>query len=215
MPYMDDATFRQLWRRFAALVHEHKGELNDLDAAIGDGDHGSNMDRGLAKVLDAFDADPEGGLRSDAKLVGMTLMSTVGGASGALWGSAMLKFAASLPDELEVTWAGFVQALADFVAALATRGGAVVGDKTMMDVFIPVTEGLVASSAEDQTALTQALERAREQARQASDATSALVAKRGRAAYLGERSVGHVDPGSRSSALWFQALLESQAAVSP
>jgi dihydroxyacetone kinase-like protein len=210
MPYMDDTTFRQLWRRFAALVHEHRGELNDLDAAIGDGDHGSNMDRGLAKVVDAFDASPEGGLRSDAKLVGMTLMSTVGGASGALWGSAMLKFGASLPDESEVSWAGFVQALADFVAALATRGGAVVGDKTMMDVFIPVTEGLVASSAEDQTALTQALE----QARQASDATSALVAKRGRAAYLGERSVGHVDPGSRSSALWFQALLESQATVS-
>ncbi|MCI2974823.1 MAG: dihydroxyacetone kinase subunit L [Ferrimicrobium sp.] len=207
---MDDTTFRQLWRRFAALVHEHRGELNDLDAAIGDGDHGSNMDRGLAKVVDAFDASPEGGLRSDAKLVGMTLMSTVGGASGALWGSAMLKFGASLPDESEVSWAGFVQALADFVAALATRGGAVVGDKTMMDVFIPVTEGLVASSAEDQTALTQALE----QARQASDATSALVAKRGRAAYLGERSVGHVDPGSRSSALWFQALLESQATVS-
>ncbi|MCL5973378.1 MAG: dihydroxyacetone kinase subunit DhaL [Ferrimicrobium sp.] len=199
---MDESSFRQLWRSFATLIREHKDELNELDAAIGDADHGSNMDRGLTKVVDALEASPEGSLRADAKLVGMTLMGTVGGASGALWGSAMLKFAAALPDAPTVSWADFVAALDAFVQALAQRGKATVGDKTMMDVFIPMVDEL-------QTALTAGeppFDTVRSHAREYSERTYDMVAKRGRAAYLGERSVGHVDPGSRSSALWFEAL---------
>ncbi|WP_298211573.1 dihydroxyacetone kinase subunit DhaL [Ferrimicrobium sp.] len=202
---MKQVTFRDLWQRFAELVHENKSVLNDLDAAIGDADHGSNMDRGLEKAVEALNASPEGSLRADAKLIGMTLMSTVGGASGALWGSGMLKFAAALPDAPEVTWADFVNALGAFVEALSKRGQAVAGDKTMMDVFLPAMVEIQAQLS-DEESLPASMVRLADQAKAWSDGTRDLVAKRGRAAYLGERSAGHIDPGSLSSAFWFEAL---------
>jgi dihydroxyacetone kinase-like protein len=205
---MDQVAFRQLWRRFAELVHANKTVLNELDAAIGDADHGSNMDRGLSKVVEALDAGPEASLRADAKLVGMTLMSTVGGASGALWGSGMLKFSINLPDAAVVEWAEFIDALGTFVDALSKRGQAVVGDKTMMDVLLPAMTELRAS-AEAQESSEEIVVALAEHAKGWSDATRELVARRGRAAYLGERSIDHVDPGSVSAALWFQALADT------
>ncbi|MGC9155500.1 MAG: dihydroxyacetone kinase subunit DhaL [Ferrimicrobium sp.] len=205
MTSVKQEAFRQLWQRFGELIHANRALLNELDAAIGDADHGSNMDRGLTKAVEVLNAAPEGSLRADAKAIGMTLMSTVGGASGALWGSGMLKFAAALPDAPEVNWADFVGALGAFVEALQQRGKAVVGDKTMMDVFLPALAELqtTGSDGEPVSSLVVALA---QQARAWSDATLDLVAKRGRAAYLGERSVGHIDPGSVSAALWFEAL---------
>ncbi len=211
---MDQVAFRQLWRRFAELVHANKTALNELDAAIGDADHGSNMDRGLGKVVEALDAGPEGSLRADAKLVGMTLMSTVGGASGALWGSGMLKFSIALPDATVVEWSGFIDALDTFVEALSKRGQAVVGDKTMMDVLLPAMTELRAS-AEAQESGEEIVVALAEHAKGWSDATRELMARRGRAAYLGERSIGHVDPGSVSTALWFQALADTVRAQVP
>jgi dihydroxyacetone kinase-like protein len=211
---MDQVAFRQLWRRFAELVHANKTALNELDAAIGDADHGSNMDRGLGKVVEALNAGPEASLRADAKLVGMTLMSTVGGASGALWGSGMLKFSTTLPDAAVVEWSGFIDALDAFVEALSKRGQAVAGDKTMMDVLLPAMTELHAS-AEAQESSEEIVVALAEHAKGWSDATRELMARRGRAAYLGERSIGHVDPGSVSAALWFQALADTVRAQVP
>lgn len=208
MASMDQVAFRQLWRRFAELIHENREVLNDLDAAIGDADHGSNMDRGLGKVVEAFNANSEASLHADAKLVGMTLMSTVGGASGALWGSGMLKFSTVLPDAAVVEWSGFIDALGAFVEALSKRGQAVVGDKTMMDVFIPAMTEL-RDSVDVQEGSEEIVVALAEHAKGWSDATRDLVARRGRAAYLGERSIGHIDPGSVSAALWFQALADT------
>ncbi len=181
--------------------------LNDLDAKIGDADHGSNMARGLTKVVGVLDASTSESLRADAKLVGMTLLSTVGGASGALWGSGMLKFSTALPDGPEAEWSEFVTAFGVFVEALSARGKAVIGDKTMMDVFLPAASALQEEvGTHDVASSTAAIS---VQARTWSQATKPLVAKRGRAAYLGERSVGHIDPGSLSAAFFLQALAES------
>lgn len=204
MSGMDQVAFRELWRRFAELVHSNKVVLNDLDAAIGDADHGSNLDRGLTRVVEALDTASDVGLRADAKLVGMTLMSTVGGASGALWGSGMLKLSALLPDAPMVSWSGFVDSIDAFVEALSKRGQAVLGDKTMMDVFLPAIAELRASASSEECVVALAVH-----AKGWSDGTRDLIAKRGRAAYLGPRSAGHVDPGSLSAALWFQALADT------
>jgi len=206
---VNQEVFRRIWDRFAQLVDENKAFLNDLDAKIGDADHGTNMARGLTKVVEALDASDPQSLRADAKLVGMTLLSTVGGASGALWGSGMLKLSAQLPDAKEVGWPEFVDAFGVFVDALSSRGQAVLGDKTMMDVLLPAATAFREQHQQSVVSLTAEVS---VQARVWSEATEGLVAKRGRASYLGERSVGHVDPGSVSAALFLQALAESLGA---
>ncbi len=197
---MDGYTYRRLWTRFHELVSTNADELNQLDAAIGDADHGTNMTRGLTKVIATFEAAPPVSVRTDAKTVGMTLLSTVGGASGALWGSGMLKFSAALPDSDRMTFDELAAGLGAFVDSVSQRGKAVPGDKTMIDVFVPALAELVRTRDPEQAA---------EVAKASSDATKDLVARRGRAAYLGERSRGHIDPGSVSAAMWFQALAET------
>ncbi len=198
---MTTEQFVQLWQCFGTVVRAHQEHLDDLDRAIGDGDHGTNLTRGLGKMQDLWKdpIDTERNLADLSKKVGMTLLSTVGGASGALWGSALVKAAPVLPsasacdDETLVLW------IETFVSNIEERGKAQVGDKTMVDVMRPAVNWLKASTQEGSARLPVL----RELARQWSEDTKDLQARRGRASYLGARSIGHVDPGSFSSALWW------------
>ncbi len=189
----------------AEVVGEHKGELNTLDREIGDGDHGENMDRGMRASVDALaklpdDATPSAVLRS----VAMTLISTVGGASGPLYGTAFLKAAEPVGNIEAIDGETLVALLAAARDGIVSRGKAVPGDKTMIDAWTPAVEAASAALAAgaDPAAILSA---AADAAEGGSDATIPLVARKGRASYLGERSAGHRDPGAQSTALILRA----------
>ncbi|AUW94309.1 dihydroxyacetone kinase subunit L [Sulfobacillus thermotolerans] len=199
---MTNTQFQQLWVCFGQAVSKHKDELNQLDAAIGDADHGTNLDRGLQQVLEKMQAASPATLQATCKLVAMTLLSTVGGASGALWGSGLLAAAKVFPDTDTCDDKTLTQAIQAFVDSIEQRGKAVVGDKTMLDVFVPALSSL----AQDAEPITVVVPEIAAHAKEWAEATASLQAKKGRAAYLGPRSVGHIDPGATSSALWWQCL---------
>ncbi len=208
---MTSDQFRRIWFRFGELVTEHRDELNRLDAAIGDADHGTNLARGLAKVAADLGADGASThLAGSCRQVGMALLSTVGGASGALWGSALLRAAGALPEAEACDTATAVAAARQVVDAMQSRGHAELGDKTMIDVWRPAVALLEASVAEGMSG-PQAAVAVAERAVTLADATAPLVARRGRASYLGARSAGHVDPGSVSTALFWRAVADTVA----
>ena len=186
-------------RDFAAAVSERKDELTKLDQAIGDGDHGINMDRGMTAVVAALDASEPDEVSALARAVAMTLISKVGGASGPLYGTLFLQFgSAAGPGPLTpLGWAGCLEA---GLAGVRSRGKAEPGDKTMVDALIPATEAL-RGALEGGASFADALGRAADAAEEGARATIPLVARKGRASYLGERSAGHQDPGATSSAL--------------
>jgi len=192
-------------RRSAELITEHAEELTDLDAAIGDADHGANMKRGLAAAVDTVGAG--GFTAADAllKKVGTTLVSTVGGASGPLYGTFFLRTGSALAGQAGSDGLD-AQTLADSLEAgvggIAARGRATAGEKTMLDAWRPALEALRAHPG-DLAAGVAAAARAAAAGR---DATKPMVATKGRASYLGERSVGHIDPGAASTALILAAL---------
>ena len=194
--------------RCAEALAAAQDELTALDTAIGDGDHGLNMQRGFAKVKEKLAAEAGKDLGSLSKTVGMTLLSSVGGASGPLYGTFFIKAATALNGKNEADLPTLAQAIADGSSGLIARGQAAVGDKTMVDVWQPVSAALTqaATSGADLKAVLQA---AAETAQQQAEATIPLVAKKGRASYLGERSAGHKDPGAASSALLLRCLAES------
>jgi len=180
---------------FAASVAEHADELTELDRLIGDADHGVNMARGTAAVA-ALDPAAFGSARDYAKRAAMTLVSTVGGAAGALYGTFLLRLAAALPDDGPMgrnQWAAVLRA---GVAGLIERGRAEPGDKTLVDVLTPALAALEAAPA-----ASSGWPEAAAAAAAARDATADLAARRGRASYLGERSRGTVDPGAASAAM--------------
>lgn len=195
-----------LWRCFAGAVATHRSELDDLDAAIGDGDHGTNLHRGLERSLLSLDAaaSPRGALRG----VAMALLGTVGGASGALWGYGWTKAAQHASDEPDGgSVAEVLRVLSAFGDAVIERGKADIGDKTMVDVLVPGLSALreaVEAGVDFGAAAVQAARIAAD----AAGATTPLVARKGRASYLGERSAGHEDPGAASMALFFGCLKE-------
>ncbi len=188
----------QEWLRDAAQIFiEREAELNELDRAIGDGDHGSNMRRGLAAALTipiASQMPPTDAL----KRVGMALVSTVGGASGPLFGTFFLRVGQNW--RTPSTTAGIAHAVRAGLDGVMSRGKAVAGDKTMVDALTPAVESLEDSEARN-LPLHEALSRGAAAATQGADATLDMIARRGRASQLGERSVGHLDPGAVSSAL--------------
>jgi len=200
-----DAAWAADWARAAAAsIAEHREELIDLDRAIGDGDHGENMARGFDAVLAKIDAGEFANPAEVLKTVATTLISTVGGAAGPLYGTAFLKgsMAVAGREELDADGvAAFVEAARDGVVA---RGKAAEGDKTMVDAWAPAATAARAS-AEAGDGAAAALRAAASAAAQGSDATIPLVARKGRASYLGERSAGHRDPGSRSTAYLLEA----------
>jgi dihydroxyacetone kinase-like protein len=205
-------------RRFAQLVAERRDELTALDAAIGDADHGTNMDRGMSAVVAALDADPAGppsGGGALLKQVGMTLVRTVGGASGPLYGTFFLRMATALGEDAgPVPAEGFAKALRAGLDGVVARGKAEAGDKTMFDALAPAVDALDAELARDR-GLAAALAAASSAADAGRDATIPLHARKGRASYLGERSVGHQDPGATSAALLVAAAAQTLVTSSP
>lgn len=195
-------------RTFAEQVARHKAHLTDLDAAIGDADHGINMDRGMRAVVEALEGTRPGAADQLFKLVGMTLVSSVGGASGPLYGTFFLRLGAACGPVAELAPEDFAKALRAGNEGLVARGKPELGDKTMFDALHPALEALdQALAAGESTA--GAFDAASEAAARGRDATVPMVARKGRASYLGERSAGHQDPGATSAAL----LLQSAAAA--
>jgi phosphoenolpyruvate---glycerone phosphotransferase subunit DhaL len=196
-------------REFARLVADRRDELTELDAAIGDADHGANMDRGLSAVVSALDAAPPADPAALLKQVGMTLIGKVGGASGPLYGTLFLRMAGVAGDGAldRETWARALRAGLDGVLA---RGKAEPGDKTMVDALGPGCDALDAALAEGRP-LGEALKSAAAAAARGRDATVPMLARKGRASYLGERSVGHQDPGATSVTLLLDAAVTALA----
>lgn len=188
-------------RAFQADVAEHRDRLTALDSAIGDADHGVNMDRGMRAVAAKLDllAD-EQDVGALLKAVGMTLVSTVGGASGPLYGTLFMRMGTAAGGRTELDGARLAAALEAGVDGVMERGKAVVGDKTMVDALAPAARALRAA-VERGAPLEQALHDASRAAKGGALATIPLVARKGRASYLGERSAGHQDPGATSSYL--------------
>ncbi|UQU63753.1 dihydroxyacetone kinase subunit L [Couchioplanes caeruleus] len=198
MTHSVDAAAVTAWlREFARLVAENKGLLTELDSAIGDADHGTNMDRGMTAVLAALDGEAGKSPAALLKRTGMTLVSTVGGASGPLYGTAFLRMAAAAGDADGLDAGSFAKVLRAGLDGVVARGKAEVGDKTMVDALTPAVDALDAALAGGQP-LGEALPAAVRAAEQGREATIPLVARKGRASYLGERSAGHQDPGATS-----------------
>lgn len=197
------AQLTQWLHEFGALIDQNKGYLTELDSAIGDADHGSNMARGMTAVLNQI-ADQT---TADAlfKKVGMTLVSSVGGASGPLYGTFFMRCAPALGSGDEVSADALAAGLRAGFEGVVSRGKAELGDKTMVDAMSPAVDAIDASLAEGQT-LAEAARAGAEASRQGREATTPLVARKGRASYLGERSKGHQDPGATSTTYLFEAL---------
>ena len=191
-------------RSFALLVAENKALLTDLDAAIGDGDHGANMDRGMRAVLAALDDTTPVTTAALFNKVGMTLVSTVGGASGPLFGTFFLRAGTSFGDNTEISLAQLAAALRAGLEGIVSRGKAEAGDKTMYDALAPAVSALDTAVLEGLDK-ADALKLALVAAESGRDATTPMLARKGRASYLGERSVGHQDPGATTVALLMAA----------
>jgi len=194
--------------RFQQLVNENRTYLTELDSAIGDADHGANMDRGMTAVIAKLGEAPAEAVDDLFKRAGMTLVSTVGGASGPLYGTFFLRLGTSLGAVSEVSASALGTALRAGLEGVVQRGKAEAGDKTMYDALAPALDafdGVVGSGG----SAADAAHAAFEAAATGRDATGPLVARKGRASYLGERSADHLDPGATSTALLFQALDEA------
>lgn len=195
---MLDADFFRRWMTAAtASVDREAARLTDLDSAIGDADHGSNMQRGFRAVTAVLEKEAPGTPGAVLTLAGRQLVSTVGGASGPLYGTLLRRTGKALGDAAEVSREDLAGALRTGVEAVMTLGGAAPGDKTMIDTLVPAVD-----------ALGESFDAARAAAERGAGATTPLRARKGRASYLGERSIGHQDPGATSAALLVAALSE-------
>jgi phosphoenolpyruvate---glycerone phosphotransferase subunit DhaL len=205
---IDHAAVLAWLHRFAAVIEENRGELVRLDTAIGDGDHGTNMDRGMRKAIekaDALEGDDVGAL---LKAVGMALVSSVGGAAGPLYGTLFLQMGTATAGATTLDAAAFAEALDTGLKGVQARGKAEPGDKTMVDALLPA----VAALREGQSAgVAEAVDRAASAAEEGMKATIPMEARKGRASYLGPRSVGHQDPGATSSYLLLRSAAETFA----
>ncbi|MEV5569291.1 dihydroxyacetone kinase subunit DhaL [Spirillospora sp. NPDC052269] len=192
-------------RRAAELISADADRLTRLDAAIGDGDHGLNLDRGFTAAVAALPDDdtPPGGVLIAA---GRAIISKTGGASGPLYGTALRRAGKALGDTGEASAEQLGKALTAAVAGIRELGGAQPGDKTMLDALTPAAEAFTASAS---TGIPEAAKAAVAAAVQGAEATVPLVARKGRASYLGERSAGHLDPGAASSVLLIRALADA------
>jgi dihydroxyacetone kinase-like protein len=189
-------------------LDEEAAYLTQLDAAIGDGDHGTNISRGFRAVGEALrDLDPDPVPGAVLTLAGNTLLSTVGGSSGALWGSALRRAGRVAGDARTIDAAGLVSVFDAVVEAVIELGAATPGDKTMVDALVPAQSALQSAVA-DGASLADATSKAAVAAEEGAGASSAMLARKGRASYLGERSIGHQDPGATSTAVVVRALAQ-------
>lgn len=199
------------WLKLSAkAMAEHRTELIELDRAIGDSDHGENMDRGFQAVLQKLDETPPETAGDALKAAAMALMSKVGGAAGPLYGTAYLRAATSLGDSTDIDAYALASALAAARDGVVARGKAETGDKTMIDAWTPAVEA-AKNAASDGGDVQAVLQAAAEAAEVGAVATDPLVARKGRASYLGERSAGHRDPGAASTALLLRAAAAAAA----
>ncbi|NBE98947.1 dihydroxyacetone kinase subunit L [Nonomuraea sp. K271] len=205
---MDTDMFVAWFEEAARLVHRDRERLTRLDAAIGDADHGTNLDRGLTEVRKALTEWPPESPVQVLTSAGTALIRRVGGASGPLYGSVFRQMGKVL--ESPVTLAGFSAAFEEGVVAVERLGKAAPGDKTMVDALAPASRAL-ALAVRDGVGVGEAFEQAARAAAEGAEATIPMQARKGRASYLGERSIGHEDPGAASAALFMAAL----AAVAP
>ena len=192
--------------RFAGEMSEHRQELVALDTAIGDGDHGTNMNRGMTKAMEKLDGAEQADPGAVLKSVAMTLVSSVGGAAGPLYGTLFLQMGGALAGQPEVDLPSYAAAWRKGLEGVQARGKAEPGDKTMVDALIPGVEALEAASD-----LDSGLRAAAQAAEEGMKATTPLIARKGRASYLGERSEGHQDPGATSTYYLFKSAEEALA----
>ncbi|MBC3804760.1 dihydroxyacetone kinase subunit L [Acetobacterium fimetarium] len=194
-------------RIYADKMAEHRQELTDLDQAIGDGDHGINMSRGFKAVMEKLPTVEDKSIDEILKSVGMTLVSTVGGASGPLYGTAFMKAGMATKGKEALADEDVIKALDEAVGGIQFRGKAEKGEKTILDSMIPAIDAIKACINEGKT-MEAALIEAEKAAWAGVEYTKTIIATKGRASYLGERSIGHQDPGATSMAYAFQALNE-------
>lgn len=208
MSEFDRAAMVRFVETYAARIKERRDELTELDSAIGDADHGVNMDRGFtavsAKLADLADAD----LGALAKAIGMTLISTVGGAAGPLYGTFFLRFAGAVDQQTETDAGGLGAALRAGLEGVVQRGKAQLDDKTMVDAMTPAVDAYDAKVGDG---IGAALAAAAEAAAEGRDRITPLIARKGRASYLGERSMHHQDPGATSTTILFESLRDAVA----
>ena len=196
--------------RFAKLMADNRSYLTELDSAIGDADHGSNMARGMTAVMEKCGAAPSTAVDELFKQVGMTLVTSVGGASGPLYGTFFLRFGSAAGPVAELDAAALAASLRAGLGGIVARGKAELRDKTMFDAMSPAVDAFDAEIAAGAD-LATATAGSAAAAAVGRDATEPLVARKGRASYLGDRSAGHLDPGATSTAFLFQALAEAVA----
>ncbi len=197
----------QWLRRVAAVLEENKEYLTQLDAAIGDADHGINMDRGFKRVLSQLPSVETKDIGTILKTTGMALIGSVGGAGGPLYGTLFMRAGMATNGKHELDDEALVTMWKEAVAGVIQRGRAELGDKTMVDALLPAVEAMQQAQQAGEDTVT-ILRRGVEAAEQGMLATIPLVARKGRASYLGERSAGHQDPGATSSYLMLKALLD-------
>ncbi len=207
-----DVEWAKDWmRRSSALMTEHRMELIDLDRAIGDGDHGENMARGFTFVAQRLDDNPPDDVAGVFKLVAQTLMSKVGGAAGPLYGTAFMRAAKAAEGEVDAAAVAALCAAA--LEGIVARGKATTGEKTMVDAWTPAIAA-AQSAAEEGKSPAEALRAAADGAAKGAEDTIPMQATKGRASYLGERSVGHQDPGATSTAYLLAAAADAAEAAS-
>jgi dihydroxyacetone kinase-like protein len=197
------------WLELTADKYEKERDyLTELDKAIGDADHGNNMNRGFQKVKANLAGSSDSDIKSILSMVAKTLISSIGGAAGPLYGTLFLKGAAGLKGTEELTDADLLQFWEEGIKGVQSRGRAEADDKTMVDTLLPALESMKQSIKEEDDT-TSVLKKAAESAKKGMEDTIPLIAKKGRASYLGERSKGHQDPGATSSYYMINALAEA------
>ncbi|MGL5921523.1 dihydroxyacetone kinase subunit DhaL [Chroococcidiopsis sp.] len=203
---MNKTQILQWLHNFAAEIERNKEYLTELDAAIGDADHGINMDRGFKKVASQLSSVADKDISTILKTVSMTLISTVGGASGPLYGTFFLRASTAVIGKEELATEDLLKLLQVGLEGVVQRGKAHLDDKTMIDVLSPVVDSLQQSVDQNKN-IVETMQQVVLVAEQAMKETIPMLAKKGRASYLGDRSIGHQDPGATSTYLMFKSLL--------
>ncbi|WP_315108014.1 dihydroxyacetone kinase subunit DhaL [Clostridium intestinale] len=198
----------EILTQIAAKIDENKGYLSELDATIGDGDHGINMSKGFKAVTEKLKEDDGVDIAGILKKTGMALVSTVGGASGPLYGTAFMKSSMSVNGKTEIDIKDFSNMLKDALDGIKMRGKATAGEKTMIDALEPALEA-INKGIEQGLESKEILKLAKEAAYNGVEYTKTIIATKGRASYLGERSIGHQDAGATSSAIILETIYEA------
>ena len=212
MPESVQSDVELILHTMATTAVTNEKEWSELDAVVGDGDFGYSLARGFEKVLEGWDDFDRSDPGTFVKKVAVVITSRVGGTSGPIWGTAMLRAGASIGDRTELSAADVITALEAAVEGIKARGGADLGEKTLLDSLVPAIEQLrtsLAATDGSRTSVAEAIGEAAVAAREAAEATRGLVAQRGRAAYSGERSIGTLDAGAVAVAVMFEQLAEA------